>query len=63
MGDSNDDMEAYSGFCEDILECEITNILEKIANCELKDFNDQNHMVNYMKKLARIALEKTYENE
>lgn len=56
MSDSSDDMEAYSGFCEDQDDIpKVRYFLEKIANAELKDFNNQQHMINYMKKMARLA--------
>jgi hypothetical protein len=64
MSDTSDDMEAWSSLIDDrtdYTQSRTQYFLEKIAYCELKDFNDQNHMVNYMKKIARLALEGIHE--
>lgn len=58
MSDTTDDMEAYSGMCEDYndIDPDIVDALEKIAYCKLSNFQNEQHMINYMKKIARIAL-------
>ena len=59
MSETSEDMEAYAALYEASLERnnnKLEMLLQKIAPCELSKFNDQQHMINYMKKLARIAL-------
>jgi hypothetical protein len=59
MSETSEDMEAYAALYEASLERnnnKLEMLLQKIASCELSKFNDQQHMINYMKKLARIAL-------
>jgi hypothetical protein len=60
MSDSNDDVEVYSSMCELDEESRLELGLIKITECELSQFNDQNHMINYMKKIARNLLEQLY---
>lgn len=45
------DSEDYAKEVDQIFQC-----LLRIANCNIKNFSDDKHMINYMKKLARIAL-------
>lgn len=60
MSETSEDMKAYAALYEASLERNNNNkiemLLQKIVSCELSKFNDQQHMINYMKKLARIAL-------
>ena len=56
MSDSSDDMELYSSYLESYDEMKIEIGLENIINCKLSDFNDEKHMINYMKKIARNLL-------
>ncbi len=60
MSETSEDMEAYAALYEASLKRNNNNkieiLLQKIASCELSKFNDQQHMINYMKKLARVAL-------
>lgn len=60
MSDSSDDMEMYSSFCDDYDQSDVGYFLEKIKNAQLKDFNDQNHMINYMKKMAKLAYDQLH---
>lgn len=62
MSETTDDMQAWSdAYCDNYDEIDVEYFLEKIANAELSDFNNQHHMINYMKKMARLALENLYE--
>ena len=60
MSETSEGVKAYAALYEASLERNNNNtiemLLQKIASCELSRFNDQQHMINYMKKQARITL-------
>jgi hypothetical protein len=60
MSDSSDDMEAWSGLIEDFYDNGgyLGKALIYIRDCKPEKFENALHMINSMKKAARVALEK-----
>lgn len=57
MSDSSDDMEGYSDIAELFHETKLERALVRIINCDISEFKDQEHMINYIKKIAKNLLE------
>lgn len=62
MSDSSDDMEMWSSYLEAFDEMKINNALERIIECDISEFKNERHMINYIKKIAKNIL-KELENE
>lgn len=48
---------------DQIVDDKIYFALDRIVKCEKSEFKDMNHMINYMKKIARITLDECFYDE
>lgn len=60
MSDTADEMEILSSYYESYEEDKLERSLKCIANCEVENFNNETHMINYMKKIAKNLLKDLY---